>query len=84
MSPELVSYDAHGAEIDRRPLFLAEDQLEHCYAGPDRKRIYGKPTSGCRPAENVETERQYGTSARLAATDGLPTVAPRPTWRPAD
>ncbi|WP_194821813.1 hypothetical protein [Micromonospora sp. S-DT3-3-22] len=49
--PELVSYDAHGTEIDRRPLFQAEDQLEHCYTGPDGKRIYGKPTSGCRPAE---------------------------------
>ncbi|MEV0327440.1 hypothetical protein AB0H63_13475 [Micromonospora echinospora] len=49
--PELVSYDASGAEIDRRPLFQAEDQLEHCYANPDGKRIYGKPTSDCRPAE---------------------------------
>ncbi|SCE96118.1 hypothetical protein [Micromonospora mirobrigensis] len=49
--PELVSYDAEGTEIDRRPLFQAEDELEHCYAGPDGKRIYGKPTSGCRPAE---------------------------------
>ncbi|MEV6689865.1 hypothetical protein AB0M35_00095 [Micromonospora sp. NPDC051196] len=50
-APELVSYDAKGTEVDRRPLFQAEDQLEHCYAGPDRKRIYGKPTSNCRPAE---------------------------------
>ncbi|MEU9516804.1 hypothetical protein [Micromonospora sp. NPDC048169] len=49
--PELVSYDAHGTEIDRRPLFQAEDELAHCYAGPDGKPIYGKPTSGCRPAE---------------------------------
>ncbi|MEU1602140.1 hypothetical protein [Micromonospora matsumotoense] len=49
--PELVSYDAGGAEIDRRPLFQPEDQLEHCYAGPDGKRIYGKPTSDCRAAE---------------------------------
>ncbi|WP_433494883.1 hypothetical protein ACQP26_03130 [Micromonospora sp. CA-248089] len=49
--PELVSYDARGTEIDRRPLFQAEDQLEHCYADPDGKRIYGKPTSDCRPAE---------------------------------
>ncbi|RQW99372.1 hypothetical protein [Micromonospora inaquosa] len=49
--PELVSYDARGAEIDRRLLFQAEDQLEHCYASPDGKRIYGKPTSGCLPAE---------------------------------
>ena len=49
--PELVSYDAHGTEIDRRPLFQAEDQLEHCYADPDGKPIYGKPTSDCRPAE---------------------------------
>ncbi|MEU1885495.1 hypothetical protein [Micromonospora sp. WMMD987] len=49
--PELVSYDAHGTDIDRRPLFQAEDQHEHCYTGPDGKRIYGKPTSGCRPAE---------------------------------
>ncbi|MGW0215614.1 hypothetical protein ACWDXH_14610 [Micromonospora chokoriensis] len=49
--PELVSYDGHGTEIDRRPLFQAEDQLEHCYASPDGKPIYGKPASGCRPAE---------------------------------
>ncbi|MEU7982622.1 hypothetical protein AB0B63_29325 [Micromonospora sp. NPDC049081] len=49
--PELVSYDAGGAEIDRRPLFQPEDQLEHCYAGPDGKRIYGRPASGCRAAE---------------------------------
>lgn len=49
--PELVSYDARGAEIDRRPLFQAEDQLEHCYASPDGKRMYGKPTSGCLPVE---------------------------------
>ncbi|MFF0659507.1 hypothetical protein [Micromonospora tulbaghiae] len=50
-APELVSYDAKNVEIDRRPLFQAEDQLEHCYVGPNGKRIYGKPTSGCRPAE---------------------------------
>ncbi|MFY1688278.1 hypothetical protein [Plantactinospora sp. WMMB782] len=50
-APELVSYDAHGTEIDRRPLFQAEDQLEHCYTGRDGKRIYGKATSDCRPAE---------------------------------
>ncbi|MET7752695.1 hypothetical protein [Micromonospora sp. NPDC005367] len=50
-TPELVSYDAGGTEIDRRPLFQAEDQLEHCYTGPDGKRIYGTPTSDCRPAE---------------------------------
>ncbi|MEU7172008.1 MULTISPECIES: hypothetical protein [Micromonospora] len=49
--PELVSYDAKGTEIDRRPLFQAEDELAHCYAGPDGKPIYGKSTSGCRPAE---------------------------------
>ena len=49
---ELVSYDAEGTEIDRRPLFQAEDELvEHCFAGPDGKRIIGTPTSGCRPAE---------------------------------
>ncbi|MEU4645055.1 hypothetical protein [Micromonospora sp. NPDC023814] len=30
---ELVSYDVGGVEIDRRPLFQAEDQLEYCYAG---------------------------------------------------
>ncbi|WP_433230984.1 hypothetical protein ACQP2H_03280 [Micromonospora sp. CA-248260] len=49
--PQLVSYDAGGTEIDRRPLFQAEDQLERCYTGPDGKRIYGKATSHCRPAE---------------------------------
>ncbi|WP_240956294.1 hypothetical protein [Micromonospora sp. HNM0581] len=50
-APDLVSYDVDGTEIDRRPLFQAEDQLERCYAGRDGKRIYGKPTSDCRPAE---------------------------------
>ncbi|WP_431876862.1 hypothetical protein [Micromonospora marina] len=49
--PQLVSYDSGGTEIDRRPLLQAEDQLEHCYTGPEGKRIYGKPTSDCRPAE---------------------------------
>lgn len=33
--PELISYDVCGAEMDGRPLFQAEDELEHCYAGPD-------------------------------------------------
>ncbi|MFY1685417.1 hypothetical protein ACN265_28250 [Micromonospora sp. WMMD730] len=50
-APELVSYDATGTEIDRRPLFQAEDELEHCYTDPVGKRIYGRPASGCRPAE---------------------------------
>lgn len=49
--PQLVSYDAGGTEIDRRPLFQADDQLENCYTGPDGKRMYGRPTSDCRPAE---------------------------------
>lgn len=49
--PTLVSYDANGVEIDRRPLFQAEDELERCYADPDGEPIYGKPTTGCLPAE---------------------------------
>ncbi|MET8527159.1 hypothetical protein [Micromonospora sp. NPDC005172] len=49
--PQLVSYDEHGAEIDRRPLFQPEDQLEHCYTTPAGKIIYGKPKTNCRPAE---------------------------------
>ncbi|GIJ76157.1 hypothetical protein SAMN05443287_10639 [Micromonospora phaseoli] len=49
--PELVSYDGGGAEIDRRPLFQPEDQLDRCYTGPDGAVIYGRPGPSCLPAE---------------------------------
>lgn len=59
---ELVSYDADGKEIDRRPLWQAEDQLDHCYVDPSGTVIYvGRagmarspepaPTASCLPAE---------------------------------
>ncbi len=50
-NPELVSYDAEGTEIGRRPLFQAEDQLAHCYTTPAGEVVYGKPAADCRPAE---------------------------------
>ncbi|WP_233513525.1 hypothetical protein [Micromonospora craterilacus] len=49
--PELVSYDDRGVEIDRRPLFQAEDQFAHCYTTPTGKLIYGRPAADCLPAE---------------------------------
>ncbi|WP_406042287.1 hypothetical protein OG799_01465 [Micromonospora sp. NBC_00898] len=49
--PQLVSYDDQGVEIDRRPLFQAEDQLDHCYTTPSGTVIYGKPATNCLPAE---------------------------------
>jgi hypothetical protein len=49
--PELVSYDEHGLEIDRRPLFQAEDQLDRCYTTPSGTLIYGQPGTNCLPAE---------------------------------
>ncbi|MBX7269353.1 hypothetical protein KIF24_27275 [Micromonospora sp. Llam7] len=49
--PELVSYDGHGAEIDRRPLFQSEDRLARCYARPDGTVIYGRAATNCLPAE---------------------------------
>ncbi|WP_410810770.1 hypothetical protein [Micromonospora sp. 067-2] len=50
-APRLVSYDAAGVEIDRRPLFQAEDQLTHCYTTPAGTLIYGTPSDTCLPAE---------------------------------
>ncbi|GGM60360.1 hypothetical protein GCM10011608_51750 [Micromonospora sonchi] len=50
-NPELVSYDAEGSEIDRRPLFQAEDQLAHCYTTPAGEVVYGRSSDDCRPAE---------------------------------
>ncbi|WP_239098528.1 hypothetical protein [Micromonospora qiuiae] len=49
--PQLVSYDGQGVEIDRRPLFQAEDQLDRCYTTPSGRLIYGKPATNCLPAE---------------------------------
>lgn len=49
---ELVSYDASGREIDRRPLFQRTDQLDRCYTDPSGEVIYGRPGPDCRPAEH--------------------------------
>ncbi|MGW0505508.1 hypothetical protein [Micromonospora sp. NPDC003241] len=48
---ELVSYDAGGAEIDRRLLFRPSDEFDHCYADSSGNVVYGEPGSDCRPAE---------------------------------
>jgi len=48
---ELVSYDAEGDEIDRRPLFADSRSFEHCYTDPAGKVIYGEPGSDCLPAD---------------------------------
>jgi len=48
---ELVSYDAAGNEIDRRPLFQSSESLEHCYTDPAGKVIYGEPGPDCLPAD---------------------------------
>lgn len=48
---ELVSYDAAGREIDRRPLFQFSGGYPHCYTGPQGTVIYGEPGPDCRPAE---------------------------------
>ncbi|WP_199236072.1 hypothetical protein [Micromonospora sp. S4605] len=52
--PQLVSYDAEGAEIGRRPLFQAEDQLTHCYTTPAGELVYGRLSDNCRTAEAWE------------------------------
>jgi hypothetical protein len=48
---ELVSYDAAGEEIDRRPLFQGVKNLEHCYTDPAGTVIYGEPGPDCLPAD---------------------------------
>lgn len=48
---ELVSYDASGREIDRRPLFEPLDRLDRCYTDPSGAVIFGRPGPDCRPAE---------------------------------
>ncbi|WP_405096360.1 hypothetical protein [Micromonospora sp. NBC_01412] len=48
---ELVSYDAAGGELDRRPLFRPSDRFDHCYATPSGEVIYGPAGTDCRPAE---------------------------------
>jgi hypothetical protein len=48
---ELVSYDAAGDEIDRRPLFQPTKNLEHCYTDPAGTVIYGEPGPDCLPAD---------------------------------
>jgi hypothetical protein len=49
--PQLVSYDDRGVEIDRRPLFQPEDELDRCYTTPSGDLIYGRPAGNCLPAE---------------------------------
>lgn len=51
---ELVSYDASGREIDRRPLFPfpISDEFDRCYTDPSGAVIYGQPGPDCRPAEH--------------------------------
>ena len=51
MDAELVSYDAEGDEIDRRPLFVDSRSFERCYTDPAGKVIYGEPGSDCLPAD---------------------------------
>jgi hypothetical protein len=48
---ELVSYDAAGRVIDRRPLFVYSEDYPHCYTDPDGKVIYGDPGPDCLPAD---------------------------------
>jgi hypothetical protein len=48
---ELVSYDARGAEIGRRPLFRPQDQDGRCYVDAGGTVVYGKPTGTCEPAQ---------------------------------
>ncbi|PZF91250.1 hypothetical protein C1I99_23630 [Micromonospora deserti] len=51
LSGERHRHADRGVEIDRRPLFQAEDQLDHCYITPSGSLIYGKPPANCQPAE---------------------------------
>ncbi|MGA5299345.1 hypothetical protein ACPCHT_05420 [Nucisporomicrobium flavum] len=48
---ELVSYDAAGREIDRRPLFPGPRRDENCWTDPAGTVIYGTLGGTCRPAE---------------------------------
>jgi hypothetical protein len=48
---QLVSYDASGAEIGRRPLFRPQDQDGKCYVDPAGAIVYGKPGGQCEPAQ---------------------------------
>jgi hypothetical protein len=43
-TPELVSYDSAGNEIDRRPLFVPFDRLDRCYVDPRGTIVYGETT----------------------------------------
>ena len=47
----LVSYDAEGREIDRRPLFHPAGEVDRCYTDPAGKVIYGPPGPNCLPAD---------------------------------
>ncbi|UQU68002.1 hypothetical protein COUCH_17705 [Couchioplanes caeruleus] len=48
---ELVSYDAAGHEIDRRPLFPGPRRDEQCWTDPAGTVMYGTLGGTCRPAE---------------------------------
>ncbi|GAA2475076.1 hypothetical protein [Winogradskya humida] len=48
---QLVSYDATGTEIDRRPLFTYSQNYPHCYTDPTGTVIYGTPGPACLPAD---------------------------------
>jgi hypothetical protein len=48
---ELVSYDAAGREIDRRPLFGYLQDFPHCYTDPEGTVIYGTRGQHCLPAD---------------------------------
>jgi hypothetical protein len=51
LNAQLVSYDADGREIDRRPLFEPFDRLGRCYVDPSGTVVYGKPGPTCQPAD---------------------------------
>ncbi|MEV4702130.1 hypothetical protein [Actinoplanes sp. NPDC049316] len=48
---QLVSYDAAGHEIDRRPLFPLPGRAEQCWTDPAGAVVYGTLGGTCRPAE---------------------------------
>lgn len=48
---ELVSYDAAGREIDRRPLFQHSGEFPHRYTDPAGTVIYGEPGPDCLPTD---------------------------------
>ena len=51
---QMVSYDADGREIDRRPLFPPHGRYDRCYKDPAGNVVYGKPGPDCGPADPWE------------------------------